>query len=92
MAAAKEGIELQTLELRASSRSDTRGLLGMTEENGEAIPAGPNDVRLHVRIAAAGAAPEQLRTLVEDSYRCSPVTCAAQEALPIALNIEVAAN
>jgi uncharacterized OsmC-like protein len=30
MAAAAEGIELATLEVRASSRSDTRGLLGMT--------------------------------------------------------------
>ena len=52
MAAAAEGIELAALEVRASSRSDARGLLGMAEADGAPVSAGPRDVQLHVRIAA----------------------------------------
>jgi uncharacterized OsmC-like protein len=89
MAAAAQGIDLQTLELRASSRSDTRGLLGMTDADGREVSAAPQDVQLHVRIAARGVTSERLRSLVESSYRYSPVPRAVQDAVPVALVIEV---
>jgi uncharacterized OsmC-like protein len=89
MGAAAAGIELTTLELRASSRSDTRGLLGMTESDGTAVDAGPHDLQLHVTIAANGVPVEKLRTLVEESHRCSPVPCAIQNETPIGLQVEV---
>ena len=90
MGAAAAGIELTKLELRASSRSDTRGILGMTESDGTPIGAGPHDLQLHVTIAAHGVPAEQLRALVEESHRCSPVQCAIQEETPVELHIEVA--
>jgi uncharacterized OsmC-like protein len=90
MSAAAAGIELTKLELRASSRSDTRGMLGMTEPDGTRISAGPRDVELHVTIAAHGVPAEKLRALVEESHRCSPVPCAMQEETPVGLQIEVA--
>lgn len=89
MGAAAEGIALATLEVLASSRSDTRGLLGMPDADGETVGAGPCDVQLLVRISAHGVSPERLRALVEDSHRCSPVSCAVQEAVPVALRIEI---
>jgi uncharacterized OsmC-like protein len=90
MAAATEGIELSALEIVASSRSDVRGLLEMADTNGERVTAGPSDVQLHVRIAAAdGTTAERLRLLVERSNRCSPVSCAVQDVTPIELRIEV---
>jgi uncharacterized OsmC-like protein len=89
MAAAAQGIELQTLELRASSRSDTRGMLGMADANGQTISAAPQNVQLHVRIAARGVSAQRLRALVEDSYRLSPVPQAVCDAVPVALLIEV---
>jgi len=90
MAAATEGIELSALEIVASSRSDVRGLLEMADTNGERVTAGPSDVQLHVRIAAAdGTTAERLRSLVERSNRCSPVSCAVQDVTPIELRIEV---
>ena len=92
MGAAAAGIELTRLELRASSRSDTRGMLGMTEPDGTRISAGPRDVELHVTIAAHGVPAEQLRALVEESHRCSPVPCAIQEETPVGLHIEVASS
>jgi uncharacterized OsmC-like protein len=92
MGAAAAGIELTRLELRASSRSDTRGLLGMAESDGSPVSAGPQDVQLHVTIAAHGVPAEKLRALVEESHRCSPVPCAIQEETPVGLHIEVTAS
>jgi uncharacterized OsmC-like protein len=89
MAAAREGITLQTLELRASSRSDTRGLLGMADANGEPVDSMPGDVQLQVRIAADGVAPERLRALAEQSIACSSIPRAVRHAVPVTLRIEV---
>ena len=87
--AASEGIELSMLELRVTSRSDTRGMLGMTGTDGRLVSAAPGDLRLHVRIAADGVGPERLRALVERGVRCSPIPSAVQLALPIALAIDI---
>ena len=92
MGAAAAGIELTTLELRATSRSDTRGLLGMAESDGSPVGAGPHDVQLYVTIAANGVPAERLRALVEESHRCSPVPCAIQEETPVGLHIEVTSD
>lgn len=88
MLAAREGIELTQLELRASSRSDTRGILGIKDAHGEAISAGPRDMELQVRIGAMNAPSEQLRDLVQRAFACSPVPCAIAQPIEIALNIE----
>jgi uncharacterized OsmC-like protein len=91
IAAAADGIELATLEIRASSRSDTRGLLGMAEGAGEAVCAGPRDIRLEVRLSAPGCAAERLHALVMKSYRCSPVPTAVLNAVPLELHVEIGA-
>lgn len=92
MAAALEGIALQTLELQVSSRSDTRGLLGMADADGAPVHAGPRDMQMRVRIAARGVSAERLRALVEYSQRSSPVPVAVQEGVKVDLRIEVAAG
>jgi len=89
MAAAAEGIELSRLELTASSRSDVRGLLGMKDNAGATIPAGPHEVHLRVRIGAPGIPAERLRLLVQSSHDTSPVSCAMQEPIAVALQIDV---
>ncbi|MBS0418846.1 MAG: OsmC family protein [Proteobacteria bacterium] len=90
MAAAEEGIELSQVEVVATSISDVRGLLDMVDAAGARVSAGPRDVQLHVKIAAADATrAERLRLLVERSNRCSPVSCAVQELTPIGLQIEI---
>lgn len=92
MAAAAEGIALTALEVRVSSRSDTRGLLGMTEADGAPVSAGPCDVRMHVRIFAHDAPPDRLRALVEKAYRCSPIPAAVVNAVPVDVRIDVASD
>lgn len=91
MAAAAEGIMLDTLEARATSRSDARGLLAVPEPDGQAVPAGPLAVALQVRIGAPGVSAERLRALVESTTGCSPVTCAIEQSVPVALHVVVTA-
>ena len=88
MAAASQGIELETLEVRASSRSDARGLFGMADNDGAPVYPGPQDLQVQVKISARGVAPERLRALVEASQRTSPVLSTIQRALPVAIHIE----
>ena len=92
MAAAAQGIELQSLEARVHSRSDARGLLGMNDAVGAPVSAGPSEVQLLVRIQAHGVAPERLRAMVQESCRCAPVSCAMAAATPVALHVEVDAG
>lgn len=89
MAAAAEGIELAMLEVEACSRSDARGLLGMTDADGSEIDAGPLDIRLLVRVSAPGVPAERLRKLVERSHRQAPVSSAIRTAVRMDLQIEV---
>ena len=91
MKAASEGIELSTLELRADSRSDARGMFGLPDADGEPVSAAPGNLRLHVRIAAPGVEPERLRALVDHGLRCSPIPGAVQVALPLAVHVDIEA-
>lgn len=90
LAAASEGVELTALEVQARSRSDARGLLGMSEPNGEPVHAGPFDVELWVSVAANGSSPMALESLVTRCLRHSPVPSALTTATPFALHINVA--
>ena len=89
LAAACEGIELTALEVEVHSRSDARGLLGMSEPDGKPVYAGPFDVELRITIAARGATPAALRTLVERCLNHSPVPSALVTATPFALHVNV---
>jgi uncharacterized OsmC-like protein len=88
MSAAAAGIELTELEVVASSRSDTRGALGMSDTEGKPVFAGPIAVELLVRISAESVAPDRLRSLVEQACRCAPVPAALENAIPLILRIE----
>lgn len=89
MTAAAQEIELTSLEVFASSRSDTRALLGMSDVDGKPVPPGPSDLRLQVRISANGVEPARLRALVEEGCRRSPIPNAVLKAVPMALRIDV---
>jgi len=89
MAAAAHGLALRTLEVVVGSHSDTRGIFGMADAQGAPIFAGPRQVHMRVRIGADGVDPGRLRALVEDSNRHSPISCAVEAAVPIALAVEV---
>lgn len=92
MAAAAAGIELSALEVKAESRSDTRGLLGMHDADDKPVYGGPGNVTLKIRIAAEGIAPARLHTVVEAGVRQSPVPNALTHVTLLDLQIEVAAS
>jgi uncharacterized OsmC-like protein len=87
--AVEREIVISQLEVVASSESDARGLFGMTDAAGERIPPGPLAVQLRVRIAAANVSAETLRTLIEESHRCSPMRCAVESSVPVSLAVDV---
>jgi uncharacterized OsmC-like protein len=90
LAAASEGIALTALQVRTESRSDVRGLLGMSAPNGAPVYAGLFDIELHVTIAADGATPESLSSLVESCLAHSPIPCSVTKATPFKLHVNVA--
>jgi uncharacterized OsmC-like protein len=89
MAAAAERIELQALEVQVTSRSDLRGLLGMKDADGQLVTAGLLDMQMQVRIRAPGVAPDRLRAFAEAVVRVSPMSCTVQEAVPVAVRIDI---
>jgi len=81
--AAARGIALHTLEIACSSRSDTCGLLDLPGADGRPVAAAAFDMRLQVRIGAAGASQDELRALVETGVRCSPAPSALSASPPL---------
>jgi len=88
MQAAARGVALARLEVRAASRSDLRGLLGLSDAAGAAVSPGPQDVELQVSVDAESATADQLRELVVEAHRRAPVSAAMATAIPIRLSID----
>ena len=88
MRAAAEGVELTALEVKVTSRTDARGLLGMSDQ-GAQVFAGPGEMRMHVKIAASNADAGRLRGLVEAANRCAPISNAVNNVTPVAVHVEV---
>jgi uncharacterized OsmC-like protein len=90
MQAAATGISLTRLEVRATSTSDARGLLGMMGAGDEPATPAPSAVQLEVTLSAPDVEREQLQAMVELSFRCSPVSAAVETAVPVSLRIDIA--
>lgn len=89
MEAALQDIELRTLDVQAGSRSDARGLLGLPDDQGRPVPAGPAQLSLQVRLGADGVAAERLQALVASAARASPVAATLHAQLPLLLQVVV---
>lgn len=88
MRAARLGMVLQRLEVRAESESDTRGLLG----SAPGVAAAPSGIRLHVTVSAPGTDEAALRDLVAWADAHSPVGDSVRRALDVALQVDVQAG
>ena len=82
--AAVLGISLDTLQVGVHSESDTRGLLGL-----DGAPAAMLNLRMEVKIGAAGTPVEVLRELVAWAEAHSPVSCTLRDAAPVAVDVQV---
>ena len=84
MEAAREGIELTSLEVEVDSESDDHGILGMDES----VPAGPLSVRVAVRGTADGVEASRLREILERGVSRCPVYEGTQRAVDVNLELE----
>ena len=85
MKAAREGIELTTLEVSIETESDTRGIFGIDES----IQAGPLNMRTHVRIGAKDVPEEKLHEIVKWNDKYSWVGNAICRAVPLKTEVEI---
>ena len=92
MEAAAAGITLRRLEVLAKSTSDARGLLGMTDDGGKKITPAPREVQLEVKIGAINSTKEQLEAMIDNSFRCSPVSAAIDRTVSVGLQIDIEPN
>jgi uncharacterized OsmC-like protein len=83
MEAAREGVDLRSLQVEVDSESDDRGILGMDES----VPAGQLSTRVRVRIEADGEE-ARLRELVERGASRCPSYDATRRAVDVSLEIE----
>ncbi len=83
--AAVLGIELSTLEVAVTSTSDNRGMLPIDD----AIAAGPQSVRVQVRIGSPGIDRAVLGELVDWCSRHSPVGDAIARAIPLEVRVDI---
>ena len=86
MEAARDGIELTDLTVTVDSESDFRGILGVDD----AIHPGPGAVRVRIQLAAANAAEDQLREIVQRAESRSPVRDALERAVSMTTEIVIA--
>jgi uncharacterized OsmC-like protein len=84
MEAAREGIELTSLEVEVDSESDDRGILGIDES----VPAGPLSTRVQVRAKANGVDDGRLREILEVGAARCPVCDATKRAVDVTLDFQ----
>ena len=84
MEAAREGIELSSLEVEVDSESDDRGILGMDES----VPPGPLSTRIRVRARADGVDDGRLRQILETGAHRCPVCDATKRSVDVSLEFQ----
>lgn len=83
MEAAREGIDLESLDVEVDSASDDRGILGMDPD----VSPGPSSMSIRVTVAAAGVDPERLREVVAAGAGRCPVCDATKRAVDVTVDI-----
>ena len=73
MVAAQQGVALDRLDVEIGSRTDTRGLLGMSGADGVRIAAAPASMQVDIALHAPGVDAARLEALVDEALRRSPM-------------------
>lgn len=83
METAREGIDLESLDVEVDSESDDRGILAMDPN----VPVGPSSMRIQITATAEGVDPERLREVVAAGAARCPVCDATKR--PVDVNVEI---
>ncbi len=84
MRAAELGLELSHLGVRATSVSDSRGLMGLDDAH-----PGPEEMSLRVEIGAPGVADEVLHELAAYADTHAPVSDAVRREVPLSVSVVI---
>jgi uncharacterized OsmC-like protein len=87
MRAAQLGVAITNLEVTVDSESDDWGILGVGDDRGEKVSAGPLSTRIHVKIGAAASASD-LENIVNWAVDHCPVTDAVRRAVPLTIAVD----
>jgi uncharacterized OsmC-like protein len=85
MEAAKEGIDLISLDVEVDSESDDRGILGMDPDT----HAGPSSMSIRISATAREVDPHRLRDIVANGADRCPVCDATKRAVEVSVEIAV---
>ncbi len=88
MRAAQIGVALSDVEVTVDSESNDWGILGIGDDAGQGVPAGPLSTRVAARVRAAGADEGAIREIVEWAVAHCPVTDAVRRAVPITIEVD----
>lgn len=89
MSACEKGIRIASIEVRVSSKSDTRGLLGMEESPDVAVSPGPQELRIEVDLKADDVPHEDLHALVHLGLERSPMQAAMRQPPPCVVMVDI---
>ncbi len=90
MRAAQLGVALAEVEVTVDSESNDWGILGIGDDTGQGVPAGPLSTRVAARVRITGADEGTIREIVEWAVHHCPVTDAIRRA--VQMTIEVSAG
>ena len=85
MRAAEDGFPVHGFEVTVDSESDDRGILGIDADT----TSGPLDVRVQVRVSAAGEDASGLRVAIEQAVARCPVHDAVIRAVPVDVEVHI---
>jgi uncharacterized OsmC-like protein len=88
MRAAQIGVALTEVEVTVDSESNDWGILGIGDDAGQGVPAGPLSTRVAARVRAPGSDEGTIREIVEWAVAHCPVTDAVRRAIPITVEVD----
>lgn len=90
MRAAQLGVTLSEVEVTVDSESNDWGILGIGDDTGEGVPAGPISTRVSARVRISGFDAAKIREIVDWAVAHCPVTDAVRRAIPMTVEVDAA--
>ncbi len=86
--AAQLGMTLTEVEVTVDSESNDWGILGIGDDAGQGVQAGPFSTRIAARVRATGSDEGTIREIVDWAVDHCPVTDAVRRAIPMTIEVE----
>ncbi|MGI8929323.1 MAG: OsmC family protein [Candidatus Limnocylindrales bacterium] len=88
MRAAQLGVALTEVEVTVDSESNDWGILGIGDDTGAGVSAGPLNTRVAARVRAPGSAEGAIREIVQWAVAHCPVTDAVRRSVPMTIEVD----